>query len=250
MDARPAGVSRSIPAGAGNPSRTRSKAWPARVHPRGCGESQITAAEAILAAGPSPRVRGIPGRAGHHPRRRRSIPAGAGNPAGPCRSAWRARVHPRGCGESSVRAAILSVTPGPSPRVRGIRAPVDRPFDRPGSIPAGAGNPIWAGRSAGTRRVHPRGCGESDQRPLDHQAELGPSPRVRGIPLQPIARLLAGGSIPAGAGNPICWSACPRSKRVHPRGCGESAARPRPAAGPRGPSPRVRGIPPLPLHSP
>ena len=131
----------SIPAGAGNPSSgatCRRRSW---VHPRGCGESPMSSPEAARSAGPSPRVRGIqpavlvvavePG----------SIPAGAGNPAS--RSAARSAswVHPRGCGESVVLVRLLAAVRGPSPRVRGILV-LERDVDpRPGSIPAGAGNP-------------------------------------------------------------------------------------------------------------
>ena len=135
---------------------------------------------------------------------------------------------------------------GPSPRVRGIQG--QTPPRRPavGSIPAGAGNPLDAYGGALPEGVHPRGCGESmANRPVVLN-ESGPSPRVRGIPTTPERGAPAGGSIPAGAGNPSLIGIPICLERVHPRGCGESGAA-RPVAGViRGPSPRVRGIRRLP----
>ena len=73
-------------------------------------------------------------------------------------------------------------------------------------------------------------------------ADQGPSPRVRGIPPEPLRRGGARGSIPAGAGNPTSPTAAPARMRVHPRGCGESTSRYTCRTNVLGPSPRVRGI--------
>ena len=133
----------SIPACAGNPTSTSRPPRTSRVHPRVCGESLSQMESGGLAKGPSPRVRGIPVLVIAAVGRRGSIPACAGNPGthlrpvASCRGPPRVRgiraegrplmgacrVHPRVCGESSVRLpADLSVR-GPSPRVRGIRMP-------------------------------------------------------------------------------------------------------------------------------
>ena len=131
---------------------------------------------------------------------------------------------------------------GPSPRVRGIRHPLEPPAGWCGSIPAGAGNPAAAPVSSRSGRVHPRGCGESAGEPERLPGGGGPSPRVRGIRKPPCASTRRAGSIPAGAGNP---SAAPSPwiiARVHPRGCGESGDGEAGGAHGPGPSPRVRGI--------
>ena len=144
----------------------------------------------------------------------------------------------RGCGESDcVRSMAVTAdhAVGPTPH---------------GSIPAGAGNPRTAGASRGSRRVHPRGCGESEPVLVWTALGQGPSPRVRGILA---AQLLSGavaGSIPAGAGNPRIASSAAPSSQVHPRGCGESRLLSRVGGPELGPSPRVRGIPPAEVPHP
>ena len=131
---------------------------------------------------------------------------------------------------------------GPSPRVRGIRWPAVRRAAGGGSIPARAGNPHPSPFRFAFSKVHPRACGESP--PADGNAPLsgGPSPRVRGIPGPGPSPQPPPGSIPARAGNPPCISGALHAIRVHPRACGESAARDLAARSVAGPSPRVRGI--------
>ena len=232
----------SIPAGAGNPTRRRRARAATRVHPRGCGESWGRPGVIVCDRGPSPRVRGIPGHQMPHVRRSGSIPAGAGNPKRVCQGSSRTWVHPRGCGESAEVHAALGPGGGPSPRVRGIRPAVGHGVERPGSIPAGAGNPSSPRAARCGRGVHPRGCGESIRPIVAGPDKRGPSPRVRGI-----RRRDEGGehrirSIPAGAGNPWRRTCRACDSRVHPRGCGESQTATRSTMVPAGPSPRVRGI--------
>ena len=71
----------SIPARAGEPSRTRLDAWLTRVYPRACGGTTSTSACMSPAGGLSPRVRGNRRRRLQHAVRERSIPARAGEPA-------------------------------------------------------------------------------------------------------------------------------------------------------------------------
>ena len=242
---RPLASLGSIPAGAGNPGGRRGAATRTRVHPRGCGESIIAAGHPRPAAGPSPRVRGIHHRAAQEPLRRGSIPAGAGNPIASGSQPSMSRVHPRGCGESQRANPLFALNMGPSPRVRGIRQ-VRRGRRRcPGSIPAGAGNPVACTRGGAVMRVHPRGCGESYPRLTTSSIRAGPSPRVRGIHRHGWSRAAGSGSIPAGAGNPRPTGRRDLRQRVHPRGCGESRSMPRGSWSSSGPSPRVRGILPL-----
>ena len=232
----------SIPAGAGNPCSWCTGPTGPAVHPRGCGESLGSAGGGLLAAGPSPRVRGIPVAEGGGEARHGSIPAGAGNPVSAVRALRAAGVHPRGCGESPAGAEPRYQPSGPSPRVRGIRLHAHRPEARDGSIPAGAGNPTKRRCRRRCSGVHPRGCGESASNSgADHPGH-GPSPRVRGIPVRGAAGDGGAGSIPAGAGNPVCHQSSSLPRPVHPRGCGESQLLERGLVDGGGPSPRVRGI--------
>ena len=194
--------------------------------------------------GPSPRVRGILPASEWPAGRARSIPARAGNPRPEWASAGSARVHPRACGESPTPAPAHRSGTGPSPRVRGIPRLRERRAARPGSIPARAGNPAGSRSSPGTSRVHPRACGESGPLPRAQLDVLGPSPRVRGIHRGRGEKRRRDGSIPARAGNPRRSADTPRPRRVHPRACGESPTTARRLDARRGPSPRVRGIPP------
>ena len=70
----------SIPACAGKPPVDRRAYDASRVHPRVCGEALTPAILAARDMGPSPRVRGSPGRPAEANRRPRSIPACAGKP--------------------------------------------------------------------------------------------------------------------------------------------------------------------------
>ena len=194
-------------------------------------------------AGPSPRVRGIPARAGADTGARGSIPACAGNPCRPLGGLSHGRVHPRVCGESNQRLGLQPLDEGPSPRVRGIPGQAQRLRQRAGSIPACAGNPSLSRAEPSPREVHPRVCGESVGGAAGEALEQGPSPRVRGIHLRPGRQAMASRSIPACAGNPSSWGPSRRASRVHPRVCGESCAPLRRQARVQGPSPRVRGIP-------
>ena len=151
---------RSIPAGAGEPALMRLVFPPARVYPRGCGGACIAACEIIRVGGLSPRVRGSQPRRKACKVARRSIPAGAGEPASSTPSTPTGGVYPRGCGGAGddisppsstnglsprVRGAShYRMTPfiawGLSPRVRGSRIKHSRHIPYPRSIPAGAGS--------------------------------------------------------------------------------------------------------------
>ena len=217
----------SIPACAGKPGDDTTGTAIAGVHPRVCGETQGEPVEYAERPGPSPRVRGNPGREHESVRAVGSIPACAGKPWRCGRPAGWRRVHPRVCGETRARptgARRPSRRPsGPSPRVRGNRRPAAQTRGCPGSIPACAGKP----------------------RTLTVFAEdaVGPSPRVRGNPAGGRSASRPAWSIPACAGKPGCAAPRLRSGRVHPRVCGETEReRVRERLEP-GPSPRVRGNP-------
>ncbi len=192
--------------------------------------------------GPSPRVRGIPRAAQLLKKVMGSIPACAGNPSSTSETLPSSWVHPRVCGESTAGEGAAGLAQGPSPRVRGIPAAANEGGDRPGSIPACAGNPSMRASAISRRTVHPRVCGESGTHSTRPLLLMGPSPRVRGIRAAAGAAAGGRGSIPACAGNPPRFQAQSDSTRVHPRVCGESDQVSGTGSSRRGPSPRVRGI--------
>ena len=271
---------RSIPACAGKPSIWPAAGYPARVHPRVCGEALPRRVLSRGLPGPSPRVRGSRGSTVDRRLRQGSIPACAGKPI--CRVWLRIigsvhprvcgkpttrraapapmRVHPRVCGEASPPAGGDIARLGPSPRVRGSH---DERLSRDvgeRSIPACAGKPsIWP-VVAYPARVHPRVCGEAGGARGVGAGEWGPSPRVRGSLGRDAGARADRGSIPACAGKPsstpaqsvaaqvhprVCGeapasAALPPSRRVHPRVCGEAKPKVKHRYMPRGPS-RVCG---------
>ena len=100
---RPVESPGSIPACAGKPDQKGVWRLVARVHPRVCGEAEVSVVDEPGQEGPSPRVRGsrTPTAPATHPPG--SIPACAGKPGLPLPHAYREGVHPRVCGEA-VRA--------------------------------------------------------------------------------------------------------------------------------------------------
>ena len=237
--ARPDG---SIPACAGESRETRDVGAGEGVHPHVCGESPRGRVGVEVEQGPSPRVRGIHAGSPLGRHGQGSIPACAGNPSARSPESRTARVHPRVCGESKCCPRSRRRARGPSPRVRGILSPADRPPRRLRSIPACAGNPSASAGPAPSSRVHPRVCGESGTNLVYAALQQGPSPRVRGILLDALVQPLVLGSIPACAGNPRNALRGGRQLWVHPRVCGESRDNPLGPLRDKGPSPRVRGI--------
>ncbi len=90
---------RFIPAGAGNASFNNGVPDSNSVHPRGCGERAQGKSSTGTLPGSSPRVRGTRSADRCRRRRRRFIPAGAGNAVHNAGDWCRDVVHPRGCGE-------------------------------------------------------------------------------------------------------------------------------------------------------
>ena len=111
----------SIPACAGEPSAFNCPTVTIRVYPRVCGGTHWLRWAPSCTAGLSPRVRGnrVPRRPGGVPRR--SIPACAGEPRLSSPPNTSSRVYPRVCGGTGAMPALVLVSPGLSPRVRGNR---------------------------------------------------------------------------------------------------------------------------------
>jgi len=192
-------------------------------------------------SGLSPRVRGSPRSANWCPTAHGSIPACAGEPRGPRRSASARRVYPRVCGGATSIVTVRIKKLGLSPRVRG--SPDLREFLhlRGGSIPACAGEPRSTACPGRSWRVYPRVCGGAPARTAKNMSSSGLSPRVRGSPeAQYLVQVLVG-SIPACAGEPDFLRIFNSFWRVYPRVCGGAGRNAVVDIARTGLSPRVRG---------
>ncbi len=210
----------SIPAGAGEP--TRGETWRSleRVYPRRCGGTAGTARGGDVRHGLSPQVRG--NHVAHEAPRSSagSIPAGAGEPGRAPATPGRGGVYPRRCGGTSLDIALLQITHGLSPQVRGNRIAPALGEWWPGSIPAGAGEPRGRTPRSGRRGVYPRRCGGTAHVRLDVHLHYGLSPQVRGNPRRTRRMTRRARSIPAGAGEPQRIELHPGIATVYPRRCG------------------------------
>ena len=132
-------------------------------------------------------------------------------------------------------------TQGSSPRMRGTRRAGACGSDRPGIIPAYAGNTASRACSSGTERDHPRVCGEHPEIRLLHGARLGSSPRMRGTHDWFGQHEVFEGIIPAYAGNTTPTIARTSPEWDHPRVCGEHYVLEVARIVRPGSSPRMRG---------
>ena len=234
-------ANRFIPAHAGNSSGAVRGILCHPVHPRACGEQQLARALRAVAGGSSPRMRGTAGPIGVHVPIWRFIPAHAGNRL---LKVWRIPtrlVHPRACGEQQPPDRHHQALNGSSPRMRGTDDPEKLAGDRQRFIPAHAGNRAMPVAFAVTRPVHPRACGEQSRHGIGGLAEGGSSPRMRGTDLTLWLIGMCRRFIPAHAGNRGQDQQPGRTQAVHPRACGEQAARIGFRGADRGSSPRMRG---------
>jgi hypothetical protein len=113
------GSMRFIPAHAGNGHRMGRCGTNDPVHPRACGERDPTLPRSSPIIGSSPRMRGTGAAARRRPRECRFIPAHAGNGSSAPAAGHSRPVHPRACGERSIRRAATFPDSGSSPRMRG-----------------------------------------------------------------------------------------------------------------------------------
>ena len=233
----------SIPACAGEPSRSGPPSTTSRVYPRVCGGTRSVWSRLSGAPGLSPRVRGNRRAASPPACNPGSIPACAGEPSGRLAGGARSRVYPRVCGGTSeVRIAQPRVI-GLSPRVRGNPLALIGQALLDGSIPACAGEPSFFDVRDEPQGVYPRVCGGTNLRVALPPAPSGLSPRVRGNrPVRAPARALPG-SIPACAGEPCQPPRGGAVDEVYPRVCGGTLHLQMPVPPIRGLSPRVRGNP-------
>ena len=113
------GSTRFIPARAGNTKPAVAVYDLYAVHPRACGEHPGTSPMPGFSAGSSPRVRGTRDYGAPTIRKRRFIPARAGNTELKRLVRLPAPVHPRACGEHRLSSPAVPTPRGSSPRVRG-----------------------------------------------------------------------------------------------------------------------------------
>ena len=169
------------------------------------------------------------------------IPARAGNTSSSFSPSGAQGAHPRSRGEHADVEFSASGLLGSSPLARGTLFRMGGSSDRPGLIPARAGNTtakcfirsaIWA---------HPRSRGEHLLHVLTGYRHRGSSPLARGTPrLQPLVHR-PGGLIPARAGNTKYSNVSPPIPWAHPRSRGEHNLPPRPHVDTTGSSPLARG---------
>ncbi len=170
-----------------------------------------------------------------------SIPARAGEPrcsVAPYVAAW---VYPRACGGTDPIPVLSRLWSGLSPRVRGNLDPRPPKDIQQGSIPARAGEPCPAPRSAAGGSVYPRACGGTTPESMEGVSIFGLSPRVRGNRSLPHRPRPAERSIPARAGEPRPPVGPVAPPGVYPRACGGTIIIEQDAPGHQGLSPRVRG---------
>ena len=156
---RRASYLRSIPACAGEPLSRRATAGLPGVYPRVCGGTRRDVRSYGPSGGLSPRVRGNLDALNNTIKKRRSIPACAGEPQVIASCTVLTKVYPRVCGGTMDAIEARSIKLGLSPRVRGNRLPSRAVIPYGGSIPACAGEPTPLLNSRRWVAVYPRVCG-------------------------------------------------------------------------------------------
>ncbi len=212
-----------IPAYAGSTGACRSRGSRGWDHPRICGEHCLSNAMQAGSQGSSPHMRGAP--CASSPRRPST------------------RDHPRICGEHSVSTSMSMSVRGSSPHMRGAQARHRGHRGQQGIIPAYAGSTPRERRPSVSSRDHPRICGEHTTARVRPLIIEGSSPHMRGARLELLARLRAGGIIPAYAGSTCCRMRHRWPLWDHPRICGEHRHTTPTVATVWGSSPHMRGAP-------
>ena len=152
-----------------------------------------------------------------------------------------AQDHPRVCGEKGVPHRGGTRCRGSPPRMRGKGLQGHQARCRHGITPAYAGKRFTRTSSTLPPWDHPRVCGEKSPKPDYVAIARGSPPRMRGKGGASRPSWPPAGITPAYAGKSGALAIAHRSRRDHPRVCGEKS-RCRPASGPwPGSPPRMRG---------
>ena len=158
-DVNESGITRSIPASAGQPNDGDNDGENGRVYPRECGAADTKAAHTSAMLGLSPRVRGSQVRHLLSLSVRGSIPASAGQPVQERKEKYGTKVYPRECGAAGKPKVRQRIRIGLSPRVRGSQIKASQRIPILRSIPASAGQPVSGKLPSQTNQVYPRECG-------------------------------------------------------------------------------------------
>ena len=153
------------------------------VYPRACGGTILKLVVPLRNTGLSPRLRGNRRRRLCGGRRRRSIPAPAGEPPTEEAADCGHKVYPRACGGTAGGFKQLIRLIGLSPRLRGNRHLHHNRDSSRRSIPAPAGEPRPDRGAAVGDPVYPRACGGTAFHQHEWESGRGLSPRLRGNPL-------------------------------------------------------------------
>ncbi|KUJ88969.1 MAG: hypothetical protein XD36_0451 [Halomonas sp. 54_146] len=153
-----------------------------------------------LMVGSSPLVRGSAGQPSPAREARRFIPARAGIGQPRWHTAGEHAVHPRSCGDRSIRSENSAFRIGSSPLVRGSAQERWLAVARGRFIPARAGIGSIRSSPAATTTVHPRSCGDRACKPTVSCGSCGSSPLVRGSVLMNASDRAIKRFIPARAG--------------------------------------------------
>ena len=171
---------RFIPAPAGNTALGGQYVRRQSVHPRACGEHEMTVPQGMTVNGSSPRLRGTRRYLHCHYILGRFIPAPAGNTPSSYLRDMTETVHPRACGEHALDLYGNDLDFGSSPRLRGTPRNIHRRRSGKRFIPAPAGNTTTPTEKSGRATVHPRACGEHARAHEGVKDFIGSSPRLRG----------------------------------------------------------------------
>ncbi|SUI27232.1 Domain of uncharacterised function (DUF2825) [Salmonella enterica subsp. enterica serovar Derby] len=151
---------RFIPAGAGNTPSASSPALDISVYPRWRGEHASGVAYKERLNGLSPLARGTPSRWQTVGKKRRFIPAGAGNTPSQPPASCLISVYPRWRGEDCIGVENIKFNAGLSPLARGTPCVCCRKCSSRRFIPAGAGNTPTHSFTVNQISVYPRWRGE------------------------------------------------------------------------------------------
>ena len=174
---------RIIPAHAGQTARHARIDGVRTDHPRACGANSNVGFIPAIVFGSSPRMRGKLIDCRVRSRRRRIIPAHAGQTPQFGNSVWIETDHPRACGANFPIAALFCVLFGSSPRMRGKHGKQRCQRSQLRIIPAHAGQTAEMTDDDYNGTDHPRACGANAVMWSISHAICGSSPRMRGKPV-------------------------------------------------------------------
>ena len=186
-------------------------------------------------------MRGKQAKSSHSKKENRITPAGAGKTFITTSSGKMTKDHPRRCGENRFCIGHMRVDKGSPPQVRGKHVRAKRRGCRNRITPAGAGKTLRTVRGFQPSWDHPRRCGENWAILPVAACMMGSPPQVRGKLFCHNLISSAYRITPAGAGKTSKRNCSRRTRRDHPRRCGENLPVARGGYHGLGSPPQVRG---------